>query len=200
MPAIYAALAQDASRNDLIFDDVLKSLEAKRSPIVLTERKDHLDYLQQRFSPLVKNLVVLRGGMSAGERKMENTALHVSDDQERLILAIGRWPLRLSPTDAHRLALPPSRAIVDAWLDAMPAATSSAEIGMNFPAPAGNTRISKIVSKVSAPTHRMRRSIMVSLLDWWGRRPPLSQTTDYDQRMQQLSRLHSHQCPALGPW
>ena len=65
MPAIYAALAQDSGRNDLIFDDVLRSLEAKRSPVVLTERKDHLDYLRQRFSPFVKNLVVLRGGMSA---------------------------------------------------------------------------------------------------------------------------------------
>ncbi|MCF3641583.1 DEAD/DEAH box helicase [Rhizobium sp. TRM95111] len=91
MPAIYAAVAQDGSRNDLIFDDVLKSLEAKRSPIVLTGRKDHLDYLQQQFSPFVKNLVVLRGGMSAGDRKMANTALHVTDDRERLILAIGRY-------------------------------------------------------------------------------------------------------------
>jgi hypothetical protein len=91
MPAIYAALAQDSGRNDLIFDDVLKSLEAKRSPIVLTERKDHLDYLQQRFSPFVKNLVVLRGGMSAGERRLSAAALHVPDDHERLILAIGRY-------------------------------------------------------------------------------------------------------------
>ena len=55
MPAIYAALAQDSQRNDLIFDDVLKSLEAKRSPVVLTERKDHLEYLRNRFSPFVKN-------------------------------------------------------------------------------------------------------------------------------------------------
>ncbi|GAA4161826.1 DEAD/DEAH box helicase [Shinella granuli] len=91
MPAIYAALAQDSARNDLIFDDVLKSLEARRSPIVLTERKDHLDYLQQRFSPFVKNLVVLRGGMSAKDRKIANMALNVSDDRERLILATGRY-------------------------------------------------------------------------------------------------------------
>jgi len=28
--------------------------------------------------------------MSAGDQKMANTALHVTDDQERLILAIGR--------------------------------------------------------------------------------------------------------------
>lgn len=91
MPAIYAALVQDSERNDLIFDDVLKSLEAKRSPVVLTERKDHLDCLQQRFAPFVRNLVVLRGGMSAGERKMADAALRASDDQERLILATGRY-------------------------------------------------------------------------------------------------------------
>lgn len=91
MPAIYAALAQDSGRNDLIFDDVLKSLEAKRSPVVLTERKDHLEYLQQRFAPFVKNLVVLRGGMSAKDRKQANTALNVPDDIERLILATGRY-------------------------------------------------------------------------------------------------------------
>ncbi|MBD1544844.1 TOTE conflict system archaeo-eukaryotic primase domain-containing protein [Roseibium aggregatum] len=91
MSAIYAALAQDDGRNNLIFDDVLQSLEAKRSPIVLTERKDHLDYLEQRFAPFVKNLVVLRGGMSAKDRKAANTALSVPDHDERLILATGRY-------------------------------------------------------------------------------------------------------------
>jgi superfamily II DNA or RNA helicase len=91
MPAIYAALAQDSHRNDLIFDDVLQALEARRSPIVLTERKDHLDYLQNRFSSFVKNLVVMRGGMSATERKRAETALRVSGSEERLILATGRY-------------------------------------------------------------------------------------------------------------
>jgi hypothetical protein len=61
MPAVYAAIAQDESRNDLIFDDVLKPLEAKRSPVVLTERRDHLEYLRSRFSRFVRNLIVLRG-------------------------------------------------------------------------------------------------------------------------------------------
>lgn len=91
MPAIYAALAEDEARNDLIFDDVLKSLEAKRSPIVLTERKDHLDHLQQRFSRFARNIVVLRGGMTAKDRKAAQTALSVADDEERLILATGRY-------------------------------------------------------------------------------------------------------------
>jgi len=91
MPAIYAALAEDGPRNNLIFDDVLKSLEAKRSTIVLTERKDHLECLQQRFSGFAKNIVVLRGGMSTKERKAAQTTLTVTDDEERLILATGRY-------------------------------------------------------------------------------------------------------------
>ncbi len=91
MPSVYKALAQDTIRNGLIFDDVLKALEAKRSPVVLTERRDHLDYLQDRFSRFARNLVVLRGGMSATERKTSETALRVPDDQERLILATGRY-------------------------------------------------------------------------------------------------------------
>lgn len=41
--ALYAALAQDGERNDLIFDDVLLSLAAGRKPLILTERRDHLD-------------------------------------------------------------------------------------------------------------------------------------------------------------
>jgi superfamily II DNA or RNA helicase len=89
--AVYAALAQDEARNDIIFDDVLSALEAKRSPVVLTERRDHLEYLKERFSRFVRNLVVLRGRMSAAERKASEDALRVPNDQERLILATGRY-------------------------------------------------------------------------------------------------------------
>ena len=46
---IYARLAQDQARNDLIFDDILSALEAGRSPVVITERKDHLDVLASAF-------------------------------------------------------------------------------------------------------------------------------------------------------
>jgi superfamily II DNA or RNA helicase len=91
MPAVYAALAMDECRNDMIFDDVLKALEAKRSPLVLTERRDHLEYLERRLYRFVRNLVVLRGGMSADERKRSRAMLEVRADQERLILATGRY-------------------------------------------------------------------------------------------------------------
>ena len=91
MPAVYKALAEDEARNDLIFDDVLKALEERRSPIVITERKDHLEFLRRRFTSFVRNVVVLQGGMSVAERRASEAALRVSSDQERLVLATGRY-------------------------------------------------------------------------------------------------------------
>ncbi len=46
---LYAALAADKKRNDLIFDDVLCALEEKRSPILLTERREHLEHFADRL-------------------------------------------------------------------------------------------------------------------------------------------------------
>jgi superfamily II DNA or RNA helicase len=57
----------------------------------LTERRDHLEYLQGRLCRFVRNLVVLRGGMSAGERNAAHAALRDSAGEERLILATGRY-------------------------------------------------------------------------------------------------------------
>ena len=91
MPALYAALAQDEKRNDLIFDDVLTNLEAGRRPVILTERRDHLEYLRTRFERFTRNLVVLYGGMNASERRSAEAGLKVADNEERLVLATGRY-------------------------------------------------------------------------------------------------------------
>jgi superfamily II DNA or RNA helicase len=92
MPALYAALAQDEKRNDLIFDHVLTALEAGRHPLVLTERRDHLEMLRGRFERFVKNIVVLRGGMaSAGRRSPYSEPRKSSEEEERLVLATGRY-------------------------------------------------------------------------------------------------------------
>ena len=72
---LYAKLAQDPARNDLIFDDILSALEAGRSPVVITERKDHLDALADRLSKFAKNVIVLRGGMSARQSRAATEAL-----------------------------------------------------------------------------------------------------------------------------
>jgi len=68
---IYASLAEDETRNDLIFDDAMTALEAGRSPLVLTERRAHLEYLVERFRGFAKNIVVLKGGMGTLGRMAE---------------------------------------------------------------------------------------------------------------------------------
>jgi superfamily II DNA or RNA helicase len=91
MAALYSALAKDEKRNDLIFDDVLLSLEAGRRPVILTERRDHLDHLRTRFEKFTHHLVVLYGGMNATERRAAEEGLKRPDTEERLVLATGRY-------------------------------------------------------------------------------------------------------------
>jgi superfamily II DNA or RNA helicase len=89
---IYAALADDEVRNRLILDDVLHALEEGRSPILLTERRDHLEYFAEQLRGFVRHLVVLQGGMTAKERREIGARLAaVPDGEERLVLATGRY-------------------------------------------------------------------------------------------------------------
>lgn len=66
---VYAALAKDEARNAMIFDDVLKALEAGRSPVILTERKDHALLLTERLSRFARNVVLLHGGLGVKARR-----------------------------------------------------------------------------------------------------------------------------------
>jgi superfamily II DNA or RNA helicase len=89
---LYAALASDEERNALILDDVIGALEEGRSPILLTERRDHLEALATRLEKFARHLIVLRGGMSARERqRVEARLAGVPETEERLILATGRY-------------------------------------------------------------------------------------------------------------
>ncbi len=89
---LWPPLITDAERNHMIFDDVLKALEEKRSPIVLTERKEHLQILKEKLENFVKNIIVLHGAMSARVRKEMLAMLDdIPDSEERLILATGQY-------------------------------------------------------------------------------------------------------------
>jgi len=89
---IYSALVSDEERNQLIFGDVLAVLEEGRSPIILTERKDHLEILAQKIDKFTKNLIILKGGMRIKKRRevMEHLA-SIPYDEERILLATGRY-------------------------------------------------------------------------------------------------------------
>jgi len=89
---LYRELAGDEARNQRIIDDVLAALQEGRSPIVLTERKDHLDHLAYRLQGLVRHLIVLKGGTTAREQTRARDQLaSIPDTSERLVLATGRY-------------------------------------------------------------------------------------------------------------
>jgi len=89
---LYARLAADRQRNRLILDDIRQALKQKRSPLLLTERKDHLEFFVENLSGEVPNLIVLQGGMGAKQRRQIMAKLaSISDNEERLILATGRY-------------------------------------------------------------------------------------------------------------
>jgi superfamily II DNA or RNA helicase len=89
---LYARIAADGGRNELIVNDVLEALEARRSPLLLTERRDHVELLAAALRPATRHLVVLHGGMRSRERKaaMEQLA-EIPPNEERLVIATGRF-------------------------------------------------------------------------------------------------------------
>jgi superfamily II DNA or RNA helicase len=89
---LYANLAADERRNQLILKDVIQAVEQRRSPILLTERKDHLEYFAARLGKLTKNLVVLQGGMGTKERRaIQAQLVAIPESAERILLATGRY-------------------------------------------------------------------------------------------------------------
>jgi len=89
---VYAALAADEDRNDMIFDDVLQALEAGHSPILLTERKDHAHRLAEPSGRFARNVLVLRGGMGTRQRREIMQRLEeVPETEERVLIATGRY-------------------------------------------------------------------------------------------------------------
>jgi superfamily II DNA or RNA helicase len=89
---VYAALAADKARNAMIFDDVLQALEDKRSPVILTERKDHALLMAERISRFARNVIVLTGGVGAKQRRAAMQRLgDVSATDERVLIATGRY-------------------------------------------------------------------------------------------------------------
>jgi hypothetical protein len=71
---LYGLLVADEKRNAQIVDDVLMAMEEGRSPILLTERKEHLEQLHDRLKGFVRHIVILRGGRSAKERRKNRSA------------------------------------------------------------------------------------------------------------------------------
>lgn len=89
--ALYQALIDDDARTRRICEDVVDCVRAGRSPLVLTERTEHLDLLANALEPHVRHVVVLRAGMGSKQRKTVAEKLEaIPRHEERVVIATGK--------------------------------------------------------------------------------------------------------------
>lgn len=89
---IYGALVNDAARNEMIANDIARSVESGRCPLLLTGRTEHLQYFAAKLEGVAKHVFVLKGGMGKKQRREIAGALAAAPENEsRVILATGSY-------------------------------------------------------------------------------------------------------------
>lgn len=89
---LYDALILNDRRNQMICDDIEVALREGRKPMVLTERREHLDILAGLLTSRVQHLVVLQGGM--GKRHLREALARlgaIPENEDRVLLATGKY-------------------------------------------------------------------------------------------------------------
>lgn len=89
---VYSSLVRDDRRNDLIVRDVLRAVAAGRSPLLLTERTEHVERFVGTLKESVPHLFALRGGMNREARQsLAERVRAVPEHEPRVIVATGRY-------------------------------------------------------------------------------------------------------------
>jgi hypothetical protein len=86
------ALRNEDARNEMICADVLDAVRDGRSPLLLTERIEHVLRLAQRLSDEIPHVITLKGGM--GRKELQGALDKLAGIPEtvgRVILATGRY-------------------------------------------------------------------------------------------------------------
>ena len=82
----------DVGRNRLIVEDVLAAVEEGRSPVILTDRKEHVEGLEGLLNGKVAHVLVLTGGMGAKtSREMLEKLRSIPDAEERVVISTGAY-------------------------------------------------------------------------------------------------------------
>lgn len=79
-------------RNDLIVGDVIAAVGQGRNPIILSERKEHVEYLAEQLKPHVKNVMVLTGGGTQKDSRENLAAVtNIPEDEPFVLVATGKY-------------------------------------------------------------------------------------------------------------
>lgn len=86
------AVAKSETRNRMICEEIIQAVRAGRSPIVLTERTEHLQRLADTLRPEVPHVINLQAGMGKKALRAALDQLNVIPaDEGRAVVATGRF-------------------------------------------------------------------------------------------------------------
>ena len=88
---LYDYLYNNSIRNVQVVMDVRNCIDEKRYPIILTERKEHIELLEKELEPYV-TVYKLYGGLKKKEKEaMMEGLLNLPDDIKRVIIATSKY-------------------------------------------------------------------------------------------------------------
>ncbi|MFH1970580.1 MAG: DEAD/DEAH box helicase family protein [Verrucomicrobiota bacterium] len=92
MQDIYTAIMNDENRTSLIVNDIRASITEGKTPLVLTERREHLNTLAERLAPVARHLIILHGNMGIKQlREIMARLATVPETESRILLSTGRY-------------------------------------------------------------------------------------------------------------
>lgn len=89
---LYAGVTVNNSRNDMLIEDTLNLIQEGRTPILLTERKEHAVFLASALTGKVKNVFLLIGSDKQKDKREKLAALkNVPPDESVVVVATGKY-------------------------------------------------------------------------------------------------------------
>lgn len=83
---VYKHISESNYRNELIVSDIIESINNGRNPLVLTERKSHIDQLAQLMADKDFEVIILSGNLKSKERKESLRKIESLEDGDRFVI------------------------------------------------------------------------------------------------------------------
>ena len=89
---LYKYISEDEIRNNLIVEDICKAVNARRTPIILTNRTAHVSVLAEKLKATIKNVISLTGiGTTKEKREAMQRLQTIPDSEQLVIVATGKY-------------------------------------------------------------------------------------------------------------
>lgn len=88
----YEELVQDEARNSLIISDVKECVENGKTPLVLSDRIEHLENFAEKLKDAAKNVILITGKGTNKQKTAQLEKLNsVPDNESLIVLATGKY-------------------------------------------------------------------------------------------------------------